>query len=147
MLPDRLRFDFSHSKVVEPAAMKRIEDMCIQHIGQDLPVHSKDAPLEQAKQIRGEDLRLGPVVLSGMQLHMVLSRTSALQHTMKDLAAAVLLRPEGAACRATQAACRAQGLQQQLFKGWQVKCTTADCCQVSMKTLCPCVTMQGSKLK
>lgn len=53
VLPDRLRFDFSHSKIVDPAAMKRIEDMCIEHIGRDLPVHSKDAPLEQAKQIKG----------------------------------------------------------------------------------------------
>ena len=56
VLPDRLRFDFSHSKVVEAAAMKRIEDMCIQHISRDLPVHSRETPLDQAKQINGEAL-------------------------------------------------------------------------------------------
>ena len=56
VLPERLRFDFSHSRVVEPASLQRIEALCVATIGQDLAVHSREVPLEQAHTINGAPL-------------------------------------------------------------------------------------------
>ncbi|KAK9796680.1 hypothetical protein WJX73_008232 [Symbiochloris irregularis] len=53
VLPDRLRFDFSHTGVVEGPALGRIEAMCEKAIGQALQVHAKEVSLQQAHTING----------------------------------------------------------------------------------------------
>ena len=54
MLPDRLRFDFSHGKGVEPGEVQQIEQLCVEHIGRDLEVFSKETALADARNIHGE---------------------------------------------------------------------------------------------
>ena len=54
VLPDRLRFDFSHSGIVEGPALGRIEALCEKAIGQAMQVHAKEVPLQQAHTIHGK---------------------------------------------------------------------------------------------
>ena len=50
---DRLRFDFSHSKPVEPAELAAVENAVRAAVAQRLGVHSREVPLAQAKAISG----------------------------------------------------------------------------------------------
>lgn len=51
--PDRLRFDFSHSKPVTPEECERVQTIVQQAVRQDLPVHTEIVPLDKAKTIPG----------------------------------------------------------------------------------------------
>ena len=53
VLPDRLRFDFSHGKGVDLGDVQKIEQMCVEHIGRDLRVYSKESALADARNITG----------------------------------------------------------------------------------------------
>ncbi|MCC7357296.1 alanine--tRNA ligase [Candidatus Uhrbacteria bacterium] len=46
---ERLRFDFSHPEKLTPEQIKRVEDMVNAVIDQDLPVHSKEMTVAEAK--------------------------------------------------------------------------------------------------
>lgn len=51
--PDKLRFDFSHGKVIDPEALGQIEAIVVQQIKDALPVYAKEASLVEARKILG----------------------------------------------------------------------------------------------
>ena len=51
--PDRLRFDFAHTKPVDPEELAKVESIVREWIGRDGPVSTKVVPLAQAQQITG----------------------------------------------------------------------------------------------
>jgi alanyl-tRNA synthetase len=51
--PDRLRFDFSHTKPVEPETLAKIEAKVRHDINEDLTVYADSAPLYVAKNVKG----------------------------------------------------------------------------------------------
>ncbi|KAJ4710420.1 Alanine--tRNA ligase [Melia azedarach] len=53
VLPEKLRFDFSHGKPVDPEQLRRIESIVNEQIKAELDVFSKDATLAEAKRING----------------------------------------------------------------------------------------------
>ena len=53
VLPDRLRFDFSHGKGVDLPEVQRIERICTDHIRRNLEVFSRETPLSEARNIHG----------------------------------------------------------------------------------------------
>ncbi|KAK4757969.1 hypothetical protein SAY87_019270 [Trapa incisa] len=53
VLPDKLRFDFSHGKQVEMDLMRKIESIVNEQIKAELDVFSKEATLSEVKQING----------------------------------------------------------------------------------------------
>lgn len=53
VLPDRLRFDFSHPGVIEPAKLQAIEKMCRDSLAAKQVVYSKEVPLSEARAITG----------------------------------------------------------------------------------------------
>ncbi|KAK4761778.1 hypothetical protein SAY87_029662 [Trapa incisa] len=53
VLPDKLRFDFSHGKQVETELMRKIESIVNEQIKSELDVFSKEATLSAVKQING----------------------------------------------------------------------------------------------
>ncbi|PKI36694.1 hypothetical protein CRG98_042924, partial [Punica granatum] len=53
VLPDKLRFDFSHGKQVETELMRKIESIVNEQIKAELDVFAKEATLSEAKRING----------------------------------------------------------------------------------------------
>ncbi|KAK6936499.1 DHHA1 domain [Dillenia turbinata] len=53
VLPEKLRFDFSHPKPVHPDDLRKIESIVNSQIGDELDVFSKEATLAGAKRING----------------------------------------------------------------------------------------------
>ncbi|RVW65169.1 Alanine--tRNA ligase [Vitis vinifera] len=53
VLPEKLRFDFSHGKPVHPDHLRKIESIVNEQIDAELDVFSKDASLADAKSING----------------------------------------------------------------------------------------------
>uniref|UniRef100_A0A7N0U3S3 Alanine--tRNA ligase n=1 Tax=Kalanchoe fedtschenkoi TaxID=63787 RepID=A0A7N0U3S3_KALFE len=53
VLPEKLRFDFSHGKPVEAEHLSKIESIVNQQIKDELDVYAKEATLEEAKRING----------------------------------------------------------------------------------------------
>ncbi|GAB2296432.1 hypothetical protein Dimus_030551 [Dionaea muscipula] len=53
VLPEKLRFDFSHGKPVQPDELKRIEDIVNDQIKAELAVFAEDVTLADAKRIKG----------------------------------------------------------------------------------------------
>ncbi|KAF3430958.1 hypothetical protein FNV43_RR25688 [Rhamnella rubrinervis] len=53
VLPEKLRFDFSHGKPVDPDHLRKIESIVNEQIKDELPVFAKEAALEDAKRING----------------------------------------------------------------------------------------------
>ncbi|GER50504.1 alanine--tRNA ligase [Striga asiatica] len=53
VLPEKLRFDFSHGKPVKPEELKKIELIVNEQIESKLNVYSKETKLEDAKRING----------------------------------------------------------------------------------------------
>lgn len=53
VLPEKLRFDFSHGKPVDPEHLRRIESIVNEQIKAELDVFSKEATLAEAKRING----------------------------------------------------------------------------------------------
>lgn len=53
VLPEKLRFDFSHGKPVDPDHLRRIESIVNEQIKAELDVFAKDASLDEAKHING----------------------------------------------------------------------------------------------
>ncbi|KAL3591736.1 hypothetical protein D5086_010376 [Populus alba] len=53
VLPEKLRFDFSHGKPVDPALLRKIESIVNGQIKDELGVFAKEATLAEAKQING----------------------------------------------------------------------------------------------
>ncbi|CAH8255152.1 unnamed protein product [Arabidopsis lyrata] len=53
VLPEKLRFDFSHGKPVDPEDLRRIESIVNKQIKDELDVFSKEAVLSEAKRIKG----------------------------------------------------------------------------------------------
>ncbi|KAL5552999.1 hypothetical protein UlMin_040400 [Ulmus minor] len=53
VLPEKLRFDFSHGKPVDPNDLRRIESIVNEQIKEELVVSAKEATLEDAKRING----------------------------------------------------------------------------------------------
>ncbi|KAH9543369.1 hypothetical protein CY35_13G061100 [Sphagnum magellanicum] len=51
--PEKLRFDFSHGKPIDPKDLGRIEAIVSQQIRDELPVYAKEASLAEAKRIMG----------------------------------------------------------------------------------------------
>ncbi|XP_030453528.1 alanine--tRNA ligase [Syzygium oleosum] len=51
VLPEKLRFDFSHGKPVDPEVLRRIESIVNEQIKAELDVYAKDTPLPKAKGI------------------------------------------------------------------------------------------------
>eukprot|EP00899_Mesostigma_viride_P001732 jgi/Mesvir1/1155/Mv17662-RA.1 len=51
--PERLRFDFSYSKPVEPEALGKVEAIVRKAVAEKLPVYAKETPLADAKRIMG----------------------------------------------------------------------------------------------
>lgn len=50
---DKLRFDFSHGKPIDPKDLQKIESIVAQQIKNELPVFTKEASLAEAKRIMG----------------------------------------------------------------------------------------------
>lgn len=48
MLPDKLRFDFSHNKEITPKELVKIEAECVKFITADQKVYTKEVKLEDA---------------------------------------------------------------------------------------------------
>ncbi|XP_057463277.1 LOW QUALITY PROTEIN: alanine--tRNA ligase-like [Actinidia eriantha] len=53
VLPEKLRFDFSHGKPVKPDALRKIESIVNEQIKAELDVFAKEATLSDAKCIKG----------------------------------------------------------------------------------------------
>ena len=53
VLPDKLRFDFTHSGPIDGAALSRIEAISRQQLEARLQVFAQEVPLSQAKAING----------------------------------------------------------------------------------------------
>ncbi|KAI7995424.1 Alanine--tRNA ligase [Camellia lanceoleosa] len=53
VLPEKLRFDFSHGKTVKPDELRKIESIVNEQIKAELDVFSKEATLTNAKHING----------------------------------------------------------------------------------------------
>ncbi|KAJ9708025.1 hypothetical protein PVL29_000201 [Vitis rotundifolia] len=53
VLPEKLRFDFSHGKPIHPDHLRKIESIVNEQIDAELDVFSKDASLADAKSING----------------------------------------------------------------------------------------------
>ncbi|KAL3153432.1 hypothetical protein ABBQ38_011767 [Trebouxia sp. C0009 RCD-2024] len=53
VLPDKLRFDFSHNGVIEGQRLGEVEAMCRQAVQQEQRVYSKEVALEDAQKING----------------------------------------------------------------------------------------------
>ncbi|CAN8302991.1 unnamed protein product [Cochlearia groenlandica] len=53
VLPEKLRFDFSHGKPVDPEALRKIENIVNKQIKDELDVFSKESVLSEAKRING----------------------------------------------------------------------------------------------
>ncbi|KAM3381587.1 alanine-tRNA ligase [Capsicum galapagoense] len=53
VLPEKLRFDFSHGKPVKPEELRKIESIVNEQIKAELDVFSKEAKLSDAKSIKG----------------------------------------------------------------------------------------------
>ncbi|KAK7264134.1 hypothetical protein RJT34_31738 [Clitoria ternatea] len=53
VLPEKLRFDFSHGKPVDPDNLRRIESIVNEQIKAELDVSAKEATLAEAKRING----------------------------------------------------------------------------------------------
>ncbi|KAJ4822824.1 hypothetical protein Tsubulata_015826 [Turnera subulata] len=53
VLPEKLRFDFSHGKPVDPESLRKIEAIVNQQIKDELDVFAKEATLAEAKRITG----------------------------------------------------------------------------------------------
>ncbi|KAG6713610.1 hypothetical protein I3842_05G162400 [Carya illinoinensis] len=53
VLPEKLRFDFSHGKPVDPDHLRRIESIVNDQIKAELDVFAKEATLSEAKRING----------------------------------------------------------------------------------------------
>jgi alanyl-tRNA synthetase len=51
--PERLRFDFSHTKPVSGEQLAAVDKLVLGQIAQDLPVDAKEVPLKQALSING----------------------------------------------------------------------------------------------
>jgi alanyl-tRNA synthetase len=51
--PEKLRFDFSHSKSLADDEIARVEDLVNQEIAKKLPVYAEEAPQDQALKING----------------------------------------------------------------------------------------------
>jgi alanyl-tRNA synthetase len=51
--PDKLRFDFSHTKPMSEDEVAKVEELVEQRVEQDLPVYAEEAPQEQALKING----------------------------------------------------------------------------------------------
>ncbi|KAL1813606.1 alanine--tRNA ligase isoform X2 [Daucus carota subsp. sativus] len=53
VLPEKLRFDFSHGKPVKPEELRKIEWIVNEQIKAELDVYSKEANLSEAKRVNG----------------------------------------------------------------------------------------------
>ncbi|KAJ0440119.1 putative alanine--tRNA ligase [Helianthus annuus] len=53
VLPEKLRFDFSHGKPVKPDDLRRIESIMNEQIKAELEVSAKKASLADAKRVNG----------------------------------------------------------------------------------------------
>ncbi|XP_022153158.1 alanine--tRNA ligase-like [Momordica charantia] len=53
VLPEKLRFDFSHGKPVDPDDLRKIESIVNKQIEDELDVNAKEATLAEAKRING----------------------------------------------------------------------------------------------
>ncbi|KAE8077372.1 hypothetical protein FH972_015943 [Carpinus fangiana] len=53
VLPEKLRYDFSHGKPIDPDHLRRIESIVNEQIKAELDVFAKDASLAEAKRING----------------------------------------------------------------------------------------------
>ncbi|KAK9823718.1 hypothetical protein WJX72_004867 [[Myrmecia] bisecta] len=53
VLPDKLRFDFSHNGVIDPAKLGKIEAICREHVANSRKVYAKEVALADAKAING----------------------------------------------------------------------------------------------
>jgi alanyl-tRNA synthetase len=51
--PEKLRFDFSHGKALEPSEVEKVESLVNSAIAKRLPVYAEEAPQEQALKIAG----------------------------------------------------------------------------------------------
>ena len=51
--PDKLRFDFSHTKAMTEEELARVEELVNQNIAKKLPVYAEEAPQEKALKING----------------------------------------------------------------------------------------------
>jgi alanyl-tRNA synthetase len=60
--PEKLRFDFSHGKPIDPKDLGRIEAIVSQQIRDELPVYAKEASLAEAKRIMGLRAVFGEVL-------------------------------------------------------------------------------------
>ncbi|KAK9057059.1 hypothetical protein SSX86_024426 [Deinandra increscens subsp. villosa] len=61
VLPEKLRFDFSHGKPIKPDDLRRIESIVNEQIEADLKVSAKEASLADAKRINGLQAVFGEV--------------------------------------------------------------------------------------
>ncbi|KAK9823998.1 hypothetical protein WJX72_006880 [[Myrmecia] bisecta] len=53
VLPDKLRFDFSHNGVIDPVKLGKIEAICREHVANSRQVFAKEVALSDAKAING----------------------------------------------------------------------------------------------
>lgn len=77
MLPDKLRFDFTHNGPISAEHLRRIEHIAIQKMEAKLTVYSKEVPLAQAKDIAGSAPIMDSTVL---QVDFNRGRPSVNQH-------------------------------------------------------------------
>ena len=53
VLPDKLRFDFTHNGPISPEDLRRIEHISLQIVEAKMEVYSEEVPLAQAREIAG----------------------------------------------------------------------------------------------
>ncbi|KAJ4867804.1 Alanine--tRNA ligase [Raphanus sativus] len=73
VLPEKLRFDFSHGKPVDPEDLRKIESIMNKQIKDELDVFSKESVLSEAKRIKGLRACLEKVVSIGRQVEDLLA--------------------------------------------------------------------------
>ncbi|KAI4384132.1 hypothetical protein MLD38_009897 [Melastoma candidum] len=80
VLPEKLRFDFSHGKPVDPDLLRQIESIVNEQIKQELDVFAKEVTLSEAKQINGLRAVFGEIYPDPV-------RVVSIGHNVEDLIA------------------------------------------------------------
>lgn len=72
MLPDKLRFDFTHNGPINTDDMRRIEHISLQIVEAKMTVYAEEVPLAKAKGIAGEEQLLKATKLQPKNVHYIL---------------------------------------------------------------------------
>ncbi|KAA6428526.1 MAG: Alanyl-tRNA synthetase [Trebouxia sp. A1-2] len=95
VLPDKLRFDFSHNGVIDAQKLGDVEGICRQSVQQEQQIYSKEVSLEEAQKIN-EGLLSNPTADSNRQFSVEFCGGTHLKKTT-DAGAFALISEEGIA--------------------------------------------------